>query len=130
MRNGMGWRFGTAPGRSILIFAQIAGLSEKSPTFVCSTSPSREIEHGQQTAQDLLPLYSVILHNDDHHAMDFVVASILKSVPSLSTAEAISIMLEAHSEGKAVVITCPLEHAELYRDRIRTFDLAATIEKA
>ena len=27
-------------------------------------------------------------------------------------------------------ITCPLEQAELYRDRIRTFGLAATIEKA
>ena len=46
--------------------------------------------------------------------MDFVVASLLKSVSSLSNAEAISIMLEAHSEGKAVVITCHLEHAELY----------------
>jgi len=33
-------------------------------------------------------------------------------------------MLEAHSEGKAVVITCHPEHAELYRDRIRTFGLA------
>lgn len=62
--------------------------------------------------------------------MDFVVAALLKSVSSLTTAEAVSIMLEAHNQGKAVVITCPLEHAELYRDRIRTFGLAATIERA
>ena len=87
----------TAPNWSILIFAHIAGPSGEGPTLVSSTSPSREAEHGQQTAQDLLPRYSVILHNDDHHAMDFVVTSLLKSVSSLSNAEAISIMLEAHS---------------------------------
>ena len=98
--------------------------------MILSTSPSREAEQEQQTAYDFLPRYSVILHNDEHHAMDFVVASLLKSVSSLSTAEAISIMLEAHREGKAVVITCPLEHAELSRDRIRSFGLAATTEKA
>ncbi len=95
--------------------------------MVSPTNPSKEAEHAQQPAQDFLPRYSVILHNDDHHAMDFVVASLLKSVSSLGTAEAISIMLETHREGKAVVITCPLEHAELYRDRIRSFGLAATI---
>jgi len=98
--------------------------------LILSTSPSREAEQEQQTAYDFLPRYSVILHNDERNAMDFVVASLLKSVSSLSTAEAISIMLEAHREGKAVVILCPLEHAELYRDRIRTFGLAATTEKA
>jgi ATP-dependent Clp protease adaptor protein ClpS len=62
--------------------------------------------------------------------MDFVVASLLKSVSSLTTEEAIAIMLNTHNEGKAVVIICPLEYAELYRDRIRTFGLAATTEKA
>ena len=94
------------------------------------TNPAREAEQARKTLQDLIPRYSVILHNDDHHSMDYVVASLLKSVSSLTTAEAISIMLKAHDEGQAVVITCPLEHAELHRDRIRTFGLAATIEKA
>ena len=98
--------------------------------LILSTSPSKETDQEQQTAYDFLPRYSVILHNDDHNAMDFVVASLLKSVSGLTTAEATSIMLEAHSEGKAVVITCPLEHAELYRDRLRSFSLTATTEKA
>jgi ATP-dependent Clp protease adaptor protein ClpS len=62
--------------------------------------------------------------------MDFVVAALLKSVSSLTKEEATSIMFEAHSQGKAVVITCPLEQAELYRDRLRTFGLGVTIEKA
>jgi ATP-dependent Clp protease adaptor protein ClpS len=38
-------------------------------------------------------------------------------------------MMEAHQKGKAVVITCPLELAELYRERLQTFGLTATIEK-
>jgi|TARA_B100001971_G_C18136214_1_gene507743 ATP-dependent Clp protease adapter protein ClpS len=38
-------------------------------------------------------------------------------------------MLETHKKGKAVVINCPLEHAEPYLYRIRFFVLATTIEK-
>ena len=84
----------------------------------------------RRTLEEILPPYSVILHNDDYHSMDYVVKSLIKSVPSLSTAEAATIMLEAHQTGKAVVITCLLEQAELYRDRIRSFGLGVTIEKA
>ncbi|MCY4528558.1 MAG: ATP-dependent Clp protease adaptor ClpS [Chloroflexi bacterium] len=77
----------------------------------------------------ILPPHSLILHNDDVNSMDFVVAALLKSVEPLGKEDAISIMLEAHNTGRAVVITCPLEHAELYRDRLRSFNLGVTIEK-
>jgi len=89
-----------------------------------------ETERIPRTLQEILPPYVVILYNDDHHAMDFVIAALLKSVPSLSTEAAVEIMFEAHNTGRAVVITCPLEQAELYRDRIRSFGLGVTIEKA
>ena len=91
-----------------------------------TTETSRFVEE----LRNILPPYSVILHNDDVHSMDFVVAALLKSVESLGKEEAITIMLEAHNTGRAVVITCPLEHAELYRDRLRSFNLGVTIEKA
>ena len=77
-----------------------------------------------------LPPYSVILHNDDHNDMAHVVRSLLKSVPSLNLAKATEIMFEAHNKGRAHVVTCPLELAELYRDRLEGFKLTATIEKA
>ena len=80
--------------------------------------------------RDILQPFSVILHNDDVHSMDFVVAALLRSVETLGKEDAMSIMLEAHNTGRAVVITCPLEHAELYRDRLRSFNLGVTIEKA
>ncbi len=76
-----------------------------------------------------LPPYAVILHNDDHNSMGHVVSALLKSVSSLSREDAVRIMLEAHNSGLAVVIVCPLEQAELYRDRLRSFNLGVTIEK-
>ena len=91
-----------------------------------TTETSRLVEE----LRDILPPYSVILHNDDVNSMDFVVAALLKSVELLSQEEAVNIMLEAHNTGRAVVITCPLEHAEFYRDRLRSFRLGVTIEKA
>lgn len=78
----------------------------------------------------LLPRYAVILHNDDHNSMDYVVRSLLKAVPQLTTERAAEVMLEAHNHGRALVIACPLETAELYRDRLQTFGLTATIEPA
>jgi ATP-dependent Clp protease adaptor protein ClpS len=78
----------------------------------------------------LLPPYAVILHNDDVNEMGYVVSALLKSVPDLSPEQAVEIMVEAHLHGQAVVIVCPLELAELYRERIEGFGLTATIEKA
>ncbi|MGI9148303.1 MAG: ATP-dependent Clp protease adaptor ClpS [Chloroflexota bacterium] len=77
----------------------------------------------------VLPPWSVILHNDDHNDMLHVVRALIKSVPKLGTTRATKIMLEAHNRGKAIVTTCPLELAELYRERLQTFGLTATIEK-
>jgi ATP-dependent Clp protease adaptor protein ClpS len=80
--------------------------------------------------QDLLPPWVVLLHNDDYNSMTYVVACLLKTVPELSTRRAIEIMFEAHTHGQARVVTCPLELAELYRDRLESFSLTATIERA
>lgn len=76
-----------------------------------------------------LPPYAVILHNDDVNDMEHVVRSLLQAVPSLTTARATEIMLEAHNGGRALVVTCPLELAELYRDRLVSQRLSATIER-
>ncbi|MDA1298339.1 MAG: ATP-dependent Clp protease adaptor ClpS [Chloroflexi bacterium] len=83
-----------------------------------------------RTLLEHIPHYAVILHNDEVHSMDFVVESLLKSVPGLTQPEAINIMLETHQTGRGLVIVCPLEQAEHYRDRIRSFTLSCTIEKA
>jgi ATP-dependent Clp protease adapter protein ClpS len=92
-----------------------------------SVRPTIESEQRDDIAS--LRPYSVILHNDDVNDMTHVVQSLRRSVPTLSAQQAVSIMMEAHERGKAVVIQCPLEHAELYRDRLESCGLTATIEK-
>ncbi len=88
------------------------------------TAPDRRLRDA------VLPPYAVILHNDDHNTMDHVVLALLRSVPSLTPEEAISIMFTAHYRGQARVIVCPLEQAELYRERLESHGLTATIERA
>ncbi|MHB0869617.1 MAG: ATP-dependent Clp protease adaptor ClpS [Chloroflexota bacterium] len=85
-------------------------------------------EIGQR--QQLLPPYAVILHNDDVNEMGYVATVLVKSVPGLTTERAVEIMLAAHLHGQAVVTVCPLELAELYRERLEGHGLTATIEKA
>jgi ATP-dependent Clp protease adaptor protein ClpS len=84
----------------------------------------------EHSLSSTLPPYRVILHNDDVNDMAHVVRALLASIPELGTNQAKEIMLNAHLQGRAEVITCPLEHAELYRDRLESFGLTTTIEKA
>ena len=79
---------------------------------------------------DRCPPYQVILHNDDHHGMDEVIVALIRSVPGMDDRKAILIMLEAHTTGRAVVIVCPQEQAEFYAERLGTYGLTVTIEKA
>ncbi|HEY3108892.1 MAG TPA: ATP-dependent Clp protease adaptor ClpS [Chloroflexota bacterium] len=96
----------------------------KSPGVEAAPEPHLE------RLQKLLPPYAVVLHNDDKNDMVHVVRSLMRSIPTLTLQKATKIMLEAHNEGKARVIVCPLEQAELYRDRLQSCSLTATIEKA
>ena len=93
-----------------------------------SDAPVREAE--LRSIQETLPPYVVVLHNDDHNAMDHVVHALLVSVPELDIERAAEVMLIAHHHGQADVVTCPLERAELYRDRLESHGLTATIRKA
>ncbi len=78
----------------------------------------------------LLPKYRVILHNDDYNTMDHVILALIRTVTSLSTHEAVQIMMEAHTYGQAQVIICLKELAEHYRERLEHHGLTSTIEPA
>lgn len=82
---------------------------------------------GQDTTR--LPLFRVLLHNDDRNTMDHVVHALL-AVFAFDGQEAERIMWEAHNNGVAVCAVEPLEQAEFHRDRLRSFSLTATIEPA
>ncbi|MEO0946702.1 MAG: ATP-dependent Clp protease adapter ClpS [Cyanobacteria bacterium J06641_5] len=74
------------------------------------------------------PLYRVMLHNDDSVRMEHVVTVLLQTVPSLSQTQAVSIMMEAHNNGIALVIVCDLEPAEFYCETLKNHGLTSTIE--
>lgn len=88
------------------------------------------VELDEHTLKRILPPWRVVLHNDDVNSMDHVVRSLLRCIPGLSLERAAEIMLTAHNHGRADVVTCPKEQAELYRDRLESCGLTATIELA
>ncbi|NCJ07551.1 ATP-dependent Clp protease adapter ClpS [Synechococcales cyanobacterium C] len=82
----------------------------------------------RSTVRKLAPRYRVLLHNDDLNSMEYVVEVLLKTVPSLTQPQAVSVMMEAHTNGMALVITCALEHAEFYCETLKMHGLSSTIE--
>ncbi len=78
---------------------------------------------------DRLPRATVVLHNDDVNAMDHVVRALILSIPELEAERAVEVMMAAHLHGQADVITCPLERAEVYRDRLEQHGLTATLRR-
>ena len=88
------------------------------------TVPKRRTERKSTTE----PPYKVVLHNDDYTPMDHVVKTLRKVIPRMNLKRAFTIMLEAHTKGKAVVTKCHKELAELYQEGLRAEGLVATIE--
>lgn len=73
----------------------------------------------EKTGTRRVPPYNVILENDDHHSMEFVV-EVLQKTLGFSIERAVQHMLEAHNTGRSVVYTGPKEVAELKLDQIVT----------
>ncbi len=74
------------------------------------------------------PRYRVLLHNDDINLMEYVVETLMKTIAGMTQPQAVDIMMEAHSNGLALVITCALEHAEYYCETLKNHGLISTIE--
>jgi ATP-dependent Clp protease adaptor protein ClpS len=80
------------------------------------------------TVRKLAPRYRVLLHNDDYNPMEYVVQVLITTIPSLTQPQAVDIMMEAHTNGLALVITCAQEHAEFYSETLKNHGLTSTIE--
>lgn len=95
------------------------------PTLTLPKTPPSEITEREQSVE---PPYKVILHNDDFTPMEHVIVVLRKVIPRMSVKQAMDIMLEAHKNGKAVVIKCHKELAELYQESLNNEGLISTIE--
>lgn len=74
----------------------------------------------EETRTLRLPPYHVILENDDHHSMEFVV-EVLCQVLGCTVEQAFQLMMEAHTSGRAVIWTGSREVAELKAEQIQSF---------
>lgn len=74
------------------------------------------------------PRYRVLLHNDEFNTMEYVVQTLMKVVAGITQPQAVDIMMEAHTNGIALVITCAMEHAEFYCETLKNQGLSSTIE--
>jgi ATP-dependent Clp protease adaptor protein ClpS len=75
----------------------------------------------------MLPMFKVLLHNDDQSIMEDVVATILMLTP-LQQADAVNKTVEAHKTGVALLLITHRERAELYVEQFQSRQLTVTIE--
>ncbi len=76
-----------------------------------------------------LPPFAVILHDDEHVEMAYVVRSIVELTP-LCAPLARDAMLSAHEHGRAPLLVTHQERAELYQEQFGSKGLTVTIERA
>jgi ATP-dependent Clp protease adaptor protein ClpS len=82
----------------------------------------------RSTVRKLAPRYRVLLHNDDFNSMEYVVQTLMQTIAGMTQPQAVNIMMEAHTNGVALVITCALEPAEFYCETLLNHGLTSTIE--
>lgn len=81
-------------------------------------SPLAQEETNEKTS--LVPMYRVILHNDDVTPMDFVMTALLRFFIS-DTERAKEVMMAAHNDGRATAAVMPFERAEFKVTQAHTF---------
>lgn len=73
--------------------------------------------------------YNVILFNDDHHSMEEVTLQLIKAT-GCSTEKALTIMLEAHTNGRAICFSGNRERCEHVESVLNEIRLGTKIEQA
>ena len=77
-------------------------------------------KEAEETKTHRLPPYNVILENDDHHSMEFVM-DVLQKALGYNEQKSYQLMLLAHETGQAIVWTGSKEVAELKLEQMLSF---------
>lgn len=102
------------------------------------TSEKVKEEEEQKTKRQ--PPYNVILLNDDDHSFDYVIL-MLQALFGFPREKGYQMAWNVHTQGRVIVLTTTMEHAELKRDQIHAYgpdpliprckgSMSATIEPA
>ena len=93
-----------------------------------ASQPTRQKEAESQGAIQLESMFQVVLFNDDHNSMEYVVLCLMH-VFGHPMALAAKIMHEAHERGRAIAEVESETLARGHRDELQTHGLVATIEQ-
>ena len=75
-----------------------------------------------------MPMYHVILWNDNDHSYDYVI-EMMRKLFGYTRERGYQIAKEVDKSGKSICVTTTLEHAELKRDQIHAFGPDKLIER-
>lgn len=84
------------------------------------TSPLTQPKQKSERKTRGLPPYNVVLLDDDDHSYEYVIL-MLRKLFGHSVNKAYGMAQEVDANGRVVVATTNLEHAELKRDQIQNF---------
>jgi len=104
--------------------AQKAGHAEAETVGTQVAAPVRAPEASKPKP---LPMFRVILHNDDKNTFEHVIRTILELTP-LNGQDAFERTKEAHDAGCALLLVTHKERAELYLEQFKSASLVVTIE--
>lgn len=92
-----------------------------------SSSSAKSLPRKSAGAPRALPLWRVLLHNDDVNHIDDVVMTLQKLTP-LSKEDAVARVMEAQNQGIALLLMTHQERAELYVEQFTSCKLTVTAE--
>ena len=82
--------------------------------------PGVQEDVGTADLGEKIPLFNVVLLDDDEHTYDYVI-EMLTTLFLLTKGEAFQKAVEVDSFGRTIVITCERPQAEFGRDQIHAF---------
>jgi ATP-dependent Clp protease adaptor protein ClpS len=84
------------------------------------TLPSRKLKEQEEQKTKRQPPYNVVLLNDDDHSFDYVIA-MMQQLFGYPREKGYQLAYQVHTQGRVIVLTTTMEHAELKRDQIHAF---------
>ena len=104
-------------------------MSEQNSTASTAAVIDKPENAQQNKPSKPLPLFKVLLHNDNKNTMEHVVKSIVE-LTVLKKEDATLRTIEAHDKGVSLLLVTHKERAELYQEQFKSKSLIVTIEPA
>lgn len=87
------------------------------------------LEPQTKSKLDVLPPWNIILWNDEINPIEFIVEKVAE-IATLTKENAEIKAVEAHKEGKSLLLTTHKEKAELIIEQFESYKITVTMEKA